>query len=110
MNDTPAIPSGPGAAALLAAAIGATSLGVVIVGSEAFPRFKAWLNWWPPAGPLTGKVVLAIFAWAVAWAALHAAWRRREVRFATVAVVASVLLALGFVLTFPPVYEAFTRK
>jgi len=107
MNETP---SGPGAAAFLAAGIGSAALGALVVATEAMPRFKSALNWWPPAGPLTGKVVLAIVAWAVSWGALQLAWKRREVNFRAVAVAASVLLALGFVLTFPPVYELFTRR
>lgn len=67
------------------------------------------LNWWSPVGPLAGKSGLAVIAWLMAWAGLHLAWRAREVPFRPAWTLTLVLIALGWLLTFPRVFEAVTR-
>jgi len=60
-----------------------------------------------PAGPLTGKTGVGVIAWLVSWIVLHTLWKDEDVALVRVLVVSLVLLALGLVLTFPPVFEAF---
>jgi hypothetical protein len=45
--------------------------------------------------------------WLAAWAILNLRWRGRDVRFGPVGTVALVLLALGILLTFPPLADLF---
>jgi hypothetical protein len=43
-------------------------------------------------------------AWLIAWGALHNRWKDRQVDAGRVAALALALLALGVVLTFPPLW------
>jgi diacylglycerol kinase len=52
---------------------------------------------------------MAVAAWIVAWVVLAIAWKDREPNFRSVLWVAFVLIALGFIGSFPPVYDLFTR-
>jgi lysylphosphatidylglycerol synthetase-like protein (DUF2156 family) len=100
-------PSGPAMAMILSAAVGVFVIGLATVLASASPSVKDALNWWAPGGPLTGKTGVGVIAWLVTWMALHGAWRKREVAFRGVWTAAVVLVVLGLVLTFPPVFEAF---
>jgi hypothetical protein len=102
------VPLGPAAAAILAAGIGCLVLGLIVPISEAIPALKSALNWWNPAGPLVGKTTVPVLVWLVAWAALHARWKDREVDFGKVWKLSLAFIAVGFIGTFPPVFEAFT--
>ncbi|MEK7468613.1 MAG: hypothetical protein AAB074_14480 [Planctomycetota bacterium] len=102
-------PSGAAMACLLATGIGCAVLGSAAIGCEAFPAFKKAMDWWPPAGPLSGKSTVATIAWLASWAGLHLWWRRREICSAKATVASAVLILCGFVGTFPPVFEAFAR-
>ncbi|MBI4230698.1 MAG: hypothetical protein HY608_07665 [Planctomycetes bacterium] len=98
---------GAAAAAVLAAGIGSAVLGATVVGAVVSPAVKDALNWWDPVGPLAGKTGVAVLAWLVSWGILHLLWRGRAVRFGPVWGVALALVVVGFVLTFPPVFDAF---
>jgi len=66
------------------------------------------LNWWDPAGPLAGKTGIGVATWLISWRILHSLWRgTREVSFGKVFAATLILVCLGFILTFPPVFEAF---
>lgn len=112
-SDTATRPNGPVAAALLAAGVGSLVLGILVVLNEvseeasAFLQFDRSFGLGSGVGPLSGKVALAVVAYAVAWVVLHFALRRREVNFRVAFVVSLVLVGLGFALTFPPVFLAF---
>lgn len=104
-------PNGPVAAAIVAGGIGSFVLGlnVVLVDmSDDIKRFfdfsKAGLG---PAGvgPLSGKVVVAVLAFVVSWVILHFWARGKEVNFGRWFAVGIILVALGFALTFPPIFE-----
>jgi hypothetical protein len=58
-----------------------------------------------PAGGLSGRSTLAVIVWLVAWGLLHARWRGRDVRAGGVIGAAVLLILLGLVGTFPPVWE-----
>ncbi|MBI4612667.1 MAG: hypothetical protein HY720_03565 [Planctomycetes bacterium] len=99
--------NGPAAAIVLSAGIGSATLGIAVVLSTASESVKNLLNWWNPTGPLAGKTSVGVIAWIVSWAILHSVWRRREVAFRRLWIVAAALVALGFAGTFPPIFEAF---
>jgi hypothetical protein len=104
-NDS--LATGPAAAAFVAAGIGSIILGLLTTLAEAFPAVSNALNWWHPAGPLSGKTGLAVILWLASWIVLHLAWRRREVGIAKAFTAALVLIVLGLLGTFPVFYKMF---
>jgi hypothetical protein len=66
-------PEGPIAAAIIAGGIGATALGFFTTLAEASEGVKDWLQWSDAVGPLSGKVLMAVLVWLVAWVVLHLA-------------------------------------
>lgn len=112
-------PNGPAAAAFLAAGIGAFVLGLTVTLHEAFPPAEGQTAFWDFAtnvglgsgvGPLSGKVTIATLAYFISFVGLGFAWRGREVNQRRVLIASAILLALGFALTFPPIFEAFTTE
>ena len=99
--------SGPAAAAFLAAGIGCAAVGLFTTLAQSVTAVKNMLNWWNPAGPLTGKTGMAIVIWIVAWVVLHQVWKSREVAFNRIYVVTLILVGLGLLGTFPTFFEAF---
>jgi hypothetical protein len=100
-------PEGPISAAVLAAGIGAFALGLVTTLAEASTSFKDWLQWNDDVGPLSGKTILAVIVWLVAWAVLHLVLRTRPYETRRALIIALVLIALGVIGTFPTFFEAF---
>ncbi|MBI4670331.1 MAG: hypothetical protein HY741_01510 [Chloroflexi bacterium] len=70
MIQNPELPNGPIAAALLAGGIGAAGFGLIVTLSELSAGIASALNWFPPVGPLTSKVVLGVLIYLGAWAVL----------------------------------------
>lgn len=101
------LPNGPAAAAILAAGVGSAVIGLLTTGAVISAGLKSALTWWGPAGPLSGKTGVGVIAWLVSWIVLNTLWKDKDVAFVRVLVVTLVLLALGVLLTFPPVFEAF---
>lgn len=95
--------NGAVAAALLACGVGCCALGALAVAGDGSKRVASILNFYNPTGPLAGVTTVAIAVWLVAWAALSAHWRGKQVAFAKVSTAAFVLLALGLLLTFPSI-------
>jgi hypothetical protein len=108
--------NGPAAAAFLAAGIAGFVLGLMVTLAEALPEFKAWLDFsanygiGSGVGPLSGKTIIASLAYFASFALFGLLWRGREVNLGRVLAVAGVLLALGFALTFPPIFEVFAAE
>jgi hypothetical protein len=100
-------PEGPIAAAVLAGGIGAAALGVVTTLAEASEGIREWLQWSDAVGPLSGKVLVAVGVWLVAWAILHLALRSRPFETRRALVVSLVLIAVGVVGTFPTFFQLF---
>jgi hypothetical protein len=114
-------PSGPVAAAFLAAGVGSLVMGIGVVLNEAsatikdaigfdfnaFLQFDKSFGLGAGVGPLSGKVALAVIAFAGAWIVLHLWLRRREVNFRTYFAWSLILVGLGFALTFPPIFLLF---
>ena len=65
------------------------------------------MNWYNPVGPLAGKTGVGIIAFVLAWALGHYLLRQKEVSLKLYFTITMVLVGLGFILTFPPVFEAF---
>jgi hypothetical protein len=100
-------PNGPVAAALLAGGIGSAVMGLVTLINEtntasAFSKSLVWLK---PVGGLSGKSSYAIIAFLLSWVILHFVLKGKEIKFNTISIVAFVLLAVGLLGTFPPVWH-----
>ena len=100
-------PNGPAAAMVLAAGIGCAVYGMTVVAAVMSPKFKNMMNWYSPAGPLSGKTNVGVIAWLLSLATLYMLWKDREISFKRVWVVTLLLVVLSFLFTFPPVYDAF---
>lgn len=114
MQQTPQTkPNGPVAAVFIATGIGAFVMGLFVVLNDANTAISNFLKWdanfglGKGVGPLSGKVGLMVIAFVVSWVVLHLAFRGKELPFNRVLAVALVLVAAGFLLTFPPVFEIF---
>ena len=103
-------PTGPVAAAVLATGIGAFVLGLLTTLSEASTGIHDFLEFSDDVGPLSGKTILAVVAYVVSWAGLHAAWRRRNPALRPVLIATAVLIALGILGTFPTFFQAFASE
>ncbi len=102
MSQTSELPNGSGAAAILGAGIGCGALGILAFWGDASESMGKALNIYNPSGTLSGVTTFAIIIWLVAWFALDRIWRGKTVEIMKVNVVAFALLAVGFLLTFPP--------
>jgi hypothetical protein len=100
-------PEGPIAAAVIAGGIGAAALGVFTTLAEASTGVKNWLQWSDAVGPLSGKVLMALLVWLVAWALLYLALRDKPYETRRALTIALVLIGLGVLGTFPLFYQAF---
>ncbi len=100
-------PNGPASAAILGAAIGVFTLGLMTTLAEAFAGLKNALVWVTPVGPLSGKTGVGVLAWLIAWAVLASAYRGKDVDFGKITRWAWILIVLGLLFTFPPFYALF---
>ncbi|HEY4768123.1 MAG TPA: hypothetical protein VII26_04265 [Candidatus Limnocylindria bacterium] len=109
-------PNGPAAAAVLAAGIGSFVLGLFVTLNEMSTEIHDFLDFsknygiGSGVGPLSGKVILAVGAYLLSWIVLAMLWRGKEVNFRGVFMLALVLLAFGFALTFPPIFLIFAAE
>ncbi|RJQ84019.1 MAG: hypothetical protein C4519_05785 [Desulfobacteraceae bacterium] len=94
-------------AAMLSSGIGCLVIGLMTTGAVISEWLKNALDWWNPAGPLSGKTSVGIIVWLIAWAIFHFLWKNQETDVKKTMKISLILIALGFVLTFPPVFEAF---
>ncbi len=101
------VPFGQGAAALISAGIGTLVIGLLTTGAVISAGLKEFLAWYGPTGPLSGKTSLGVIAWLVSWLILGIAWKDKDLAVSKVLTATLVLIGIGLVLTFPPVFEAF---
>jgi hypothetical protein len=94
--------NGGAMAAFLGAGFGAFATGLVVVLNEA--GIFAAPPLYAPAGGVTGRTTLATIVWLIAWGALHHSWKAREIAPEWVSVATLILVALGVLGTFPPVW------
>ena len=100
-------PNGPAAAVLLASGIGTFVLGLLATLNEASADVNEFLAFTDDVGPLSGKTIIAAAAFFLSWALLGFLWRGRDLAWRPVLIATIVLLALGFLGTFPTFFEAF---
>lgn len=100
-------PNGPAAAAILAAGIGALTLGILTTLAEANTGAKDWLQFQDRVGPLSGKVIVSMIAYVISWAVLAPLMWRRNLPFGVMALATALLLTGGFVGTFPKFFQLF---
>ena len=100
-------PDGPLAAMLLAAGSGAFFLGLFTTLAEANAAFKDFLTLNDGVGPLSGKTIFATALFLISAVVLVPLLAKKDglLRPATIAFV--VLTALGYLGTFPTVFQAF---
>jgi hypothetical protein len=116
MQSTETKPNGPVAASFVAAGIGSLVLGIMVCLNELggdvskFLQFDKNFGLGSGVGPLSGKVVITVLVFGISWVVLHFMWRGKELNFGRVFSVALILVAAGFILTFPPVFELFAPK
>ncbi len=60
-----------------------------------------------PAGGVTGRVTFGLVIWLVAWAILHPLLRKRRGGHAAVYSLSILLIILGILATFPPLWGLF---
>lgn len=101
------LPTGPGAAAMISAGIGALTIGILTTGAVISEALKNFLNFYNPSGPLSGKTSVGVLLWLVSWLFLNARWKDKDYDLSRAFNIALVLIAIGLILTFPPVFEAF---
>ena len=102
-----AVTTGPAAAAMISGAIGSFIIGLLTTGSVIIEGLGDALNWWNPAGPLTGKTGVGVIAWLISWALLNTVWKGKDYDLRKAFIITLIVVALGVILTFPPVFEAF---
>lgn len=100
-------PNGPVAAAMLATGIGSFVLGVLTTWSAASEGFASDLEFSTRVGPLSGKTIVTVIVFVVAWIGLGVALRDRDVDWKPVTVATVALIALGVLGTFPTFFQAF---
>lgn len=101
---------GVASAAFVASGIGCLVIGLMVTGAEMSEGLKNALNWWNPAGPLTGKTGVGVIVWLISWVILHSMWKDKEVEFGKHFTITLILIALGFLLTFPPIFTLFAAE
>jgi len=98
-------PNGPAVAALLAGAAGVFVLGLNTFLAAAATGVSNWMAFQNRVGPLSGKTTMAGVAWLVIWGFLSAVLWRRNVRLEWVWAIVIILLVVGNLLMFPPIFD-----
>jgi hypothetical protein len=105
-----ALANGPGAAAILSAGIGTGALGVLALAADASKAIGKALNFYNPTGTLSGVTTLTILIWLGSWFVLSRMWEKQTVDLKKIGMVSFALLAVGFLLTFPPFMDLLQGK
>ena len=98
---------GPAASVILAAGLGTFVLGLLTTLAEAFAGVASGLQFNDRVGPLSGKTIIAAAVFFGSWAVLGAVLRRANPPWKTVVGATGILLALGFLMTFPTFFQVF---
>jgi hypothetical protein len=94
-------------AAMVSGGIGALTIGILTTGAAAFSALKDFLAWYTPTGSLSGKTSIGIAAWLISWLILGNLWKDKEYDLGKAFNLTMILIAIGVILTFPLVFEAF---
>lgn len=98
-------PNGAALAAFMAAGIGAFAMGLFVILNEVGLLPAPAL--YGPAGGVSGRTTFAVVVWLLAWALLHWRWQGRRMDVGRTTAGVLVLIVLGLVATFPPVWRLF---
>jgi hypothetical protein len=102
--------NGPPMAAVVAAAVGSLILGALTTLNEMSTSVHDFLDLYAPVGPLSGKTLIAVAAFALTWLVLGIAWRDKEVDARRIIIVSAVLIGLGLIGTYPSFFEQFATE
>ena len=97
------VANGAALASFLGAGIGAFAMGVMVILNEAGLFVAPAL--YAPAGGVSGRTTFAALIWVIGWAVLHRRWKGRQIEARRVHAVTMLLIGLGVILTFPPVWK-----
>jgi hypothetical protein len=95
--------NGSAMAAFLGGGIGAFAMGLVVILNEA--GIFAAPTLYGPAGGVSGRTTLATIVWLVVWGVLHHRWNGREIAPRRMYPVTLMLIGLGILATFPPIWR-----
>jgi hypothetical protein len=109
-GDAESLTNGSAAAAILSAGAGCATLGILALAGDASPAIKSMLNFYNPTGALSGVTTVAIIVWLASWFALSRLWAAKTVDLAKVNLAAFAGLAIGLMLTFPPIMDFIQGK
>lgn len=93
------------AATLIGGGFGVALFGVITFISERWISTQAGLTLTTSVGPLSGKATYAVIGWLIGWAVLAIVLRSRIVSERATYWVTAILVAVGFLLTFPPIWK-----
>jgi hypothetical protein len=93
------------AATLIGGGLGVAFFGVLTLISELWVTTQPGLTLSKDVGPLSGKAIFGVTGWLVAWAVLALILRNRNVSENFTYWTTGILVAIGFLLTFPPVWK-----
>lgn len=96
---------GAASAAFVASSLGCFFIGLFTTLAEISPAIKTALTWSVPVGPLSGKTILGVILWVISWLVLHNLWKDKESDFGKSLTITLILVVLGLLLTFPPVFQ-----
>jgi hypothetical protein len=97
--------NGPIVAAMLAAGIGSFVLGLMICLAQGSKAISGILNFYDPVGPLSGKTIVAVVVWLVAWGVLASKWKDQSADFGKIYKVTLILVGLGLLGSFPLFFD-----
>jgi hypothetical protein len=100
-------PEGPISAAILAAGVGALTLGAVTTLVEASKGVKDALAFSASVGPLSGKIAVTVAVWLAAWLVLHLALRAKPYESRRALTIGLTMIGLGVIGTFPTFFQLF---
>jgi len=105
------LPNGPAWAGILAAGVGCATLGLLVDLAEASKSFSNALNFYNPTGDLSGKTILSVILWLMAWAVLHTCWKNRRIQSpGKITFITVILIVLALIAVFPPFFGLFATQ
>ena len=105
MNQQSEANNGPIVAAMLAAGIGSSVLGLMICLAQGSKAISGMLNFYNPVGPLGGKTIVAVVIWFIAWGVLASKWKDQSADFGKMYKVTLILVGLGLLGSFPLFFD-----
>jgi hypothetical protein len=99
--------SGPAAAVVLAVGIACFALGVLSILTAASGAVSDVLTFSERVGDVSGLSTVTAVTYFVAWGGFAILWRRADPSLARVATVSGVLVGVGLLGTFPPIFNTF---